>query len=361
MEIISITNHDQPAFQGEIALGLWEHRIPKTQKHQAREWELEKTAGVPVTDVAMPMLSQYTPAYRRVLEQHAKNAEIIVISHPYLVNEGLRLTGKHKLIYEAHNVEYDLKKRLLKPDAKKLIDEVFRVEKLCCDKASLIMTCSEEDSLRLAELYNVNSDKFVVVPNGVDTAETPFTSLDQRYKNKKKLGLENETLVLFMGSWHPPNLEACEEIFKMARQLPEVKFLLMGSQCLAFENRNIPSNVGLLGIVDDDEKRLILSIVDIALNPMQSGSGTNLKMFDYMAAGIPIISTEFGARGIDIKKHLIISNVEKMPERIFEIMQDNQEKRKQIIHSGYKLIRENFDWQRIASILNQKLESLNII
>jgi len=29
---------------------------------------------------------------------------------------------------------------------------------------------------------------------------------------------------------------------------------------------------------------------------MQSGSGTNLKMLDYMAAGVPLLSTPFGAR-----------------------------------------------------------------
>ena len=35
------------------------------------------------------------------------------------------------------------------------------------------------------------------------------------------------------------------------------------------------------------------------INPMISGSGTNIKMFDFMAAGLPIITTDIGARGIE--------------------------------------------------------------
>jgi GT2 family glycosyltransferase len=34
------------------------------------------------------------------------------------------------------------------------------------------------------------------------------------------------------------------------------------------------------------------------VNPMFSGSGTNIKMFDFMAAGLPVVSTPTGARGI---------------------------------------------------------------
>ena len=37
----------------------------------------------------------------------------------------------------------------------------------------------------------------------------------------------------------------------------------------------------------------------MAINPMFGGSGTNIKMFDFMAAGLPTISTEIGARGIE--------------------------------------------------------------
>ena len=42
----------------------------------------------------------------------------------------------------------------------------------------------------------------------------------------------------------------------------------------------------------------MLSLCDVALNPMTSGSGTNLKMIDYFSAGAPVVATSVGTRGI---------------------------------------------------------------
>jgi glycosyltransferase involved in cell wall biosynthesis len=37
---------------------------------------------------------------------------------------------------------------------------------------------------------------------------------------------------------------------------------------------------------------------DAALNPMSSGAGTNVKMCEFIAMRLPIVSTPFGARGL---------------------------------------------------------------
>ena len=45
---------------------------------------------------------------------------------------------------------------------------------------------------------------------------------------------------------------------------------------------------------------LPIVILDLAINPVTTGSGTNLKMLDYMAAGVPVLSTPHGARGLGL-------------------------------------------------------------
>ena len=57
---------------------------------------------------------------------------------------------------------------------------------------------------------------------------------------------------------------------------------------------------------------------------MMSGSGTNINMLDYMAAGLPIISTSVGARGLNLKNHsdTIICNISKFPLQIKKIFKD---------------------------------------
>ncbi len=106
---------------------------------------------------------------------------------------------------------------------------------------------------------------------------------------------------IFMGSAHPPNVEAALYIRdELAVAMPEVEFRLVGSVCGKLTGP-LPANVKSLGFVDEPEKRRLLAGCRAALNPLLSGAGTNLKMLDYMAAGAPIVSTPVGARGLGLR------------------------------------------------------------
>lgn len=349
VDIISFAYSGQPSFEGEIAPGLLEIRVAKSGDHCRKEVELDRLAGIPTSDVAMPLLSSCTPEFGMRLREAAKGATAIIVSHPYLFDEAEKSTGDCAIIYEAHNVEYDLKRRILPPAAKKLLDETFRIEKSCCEQSRLIIACSREDAARLSELYGVDIARFVVVPNGVDTRQVSFVSPDVRRKNKTEAGIEGEFLALFIGSWHLPNLEACEEIFKMAEKLPAIKFLLAGSQCNAFLDRALPRNVGLLGILSDDEKQMVEGLVDIGINPMRSGSGTNLKMYEYMAAGIPIVTTGFGARGIDAESDImtLVSDTDEMEAAILDASMGNKGSTERL-GIARKLVESKYDWAVLA-------------
>jgi glycosyltransferase involved in cell wall biosynthesis len=358
VEIVSFTNVDQKAFDGFIASNLREIRIPKSTKHQSKEYEIECNVGIPISDIGMITLSEYTPDYGEELKKSIATSDIVVISHPYMYEAFKKCGSNKKFIYEAHNVESVMKKNML-PDTKAargLVQQVLDTEKECCDKSEFIMTCSYEDQVTINKIYGTPMKQMIVVPNGVDCEETSYTTAEQRLKNKVDLGLSNEKMGLFMGSWHKPNLEACEEIFTIAARCPETKFLLMGSQCLYFEREKkiMPSNVGLLGLVSDEVKNRVFATVDFALNPMMSGSGTNLKMFDYMAAGIPIITTEFGTRGIEDKSMFIVKSISDMPDAIKDFnLADFSEK----IESAREYVKSSFDWGAISDVLLRSLDT----
>lgn len=354
VEVVSFTGMDQPAFSGYIANHFYETRIPKSVKHQEEETNLEMTVGLPITDIVMPLVSKYTPEYGKALEKAINSADLVVASHPFLIHEIKKYIGDKPFVYEAHNVEYKMKKELLedKEGSKKLIQLVYDIEKECCEDSKWIMTCSEEDKQTLNEIFGVSKDKMVVAPNGVDTSQTTFTSLKQRMQNKKRKGLAKQKVGMFMGSWHPPNLEACEKIIEIAEKCPETIFLLVGSQCLYFKERVLPDNVGLMGLVSEKVKNDIFSTVDFALNPMLSGSGTNLKMFDYMAAGIPIITTEFGTRGIDNKACFMIKEIDEMAEaiRTFDLKQCAIQ-----VEEVRQYVDDVFSWREIVKKLEKNI------
>jgi hypothetical protein len=46
---------------------------------------------------------------------------------------------------------------------------------------------------------------------------------------------------------------------------------------------------------------------DFAINPISTGSGTNVKMMEYLAAKLPILTTSFGKRGLCCHKSLFLN------------------------------------------------------
>jgi len=360
IEAVSFTANGNDEFIGTIAPGFVESRVPMSDNHlYEQQQKYDKEIGIKTEDITMFYLSEKTPRYGELLKKSLDDSEFAVLSHPYLYHEVKKHSEGIKLAYEAHNVEYLLKKNVL-PDnesSREILKLLFDIEKECCHKSEFVFTCSDEDKDSLCELYDVPPDKVIIVPNGVDCSQTAFTDFRKRRENKTKLDLGNETLALFIGSYHEPNIEACEHIFKIAEKCPDVRFLLMGSQCFGIAGmaKEMPKNVGLLGLVSEEEKARIYSVVDFALNPITSGSGTNLKMFDYMSAGIPIITTEFGARGIERRDVFIVSEIDDMAATI--------EKYKSYDFTDKTLDARNyaestFDWGVISEVLLKKLESV---
>ena len=354
IDIVSFCEYGGSVSEKYISKNLREIKIPKSIKHQEEESKIELKMQTPVTDVVMPILSKYTPEYGEKLKKSLEDADIVIASHPFLLHEIKKYAPNKPLIYEAQDVEYLIKKEIFpkNAEAKKILDMIYKVEEQCCEVSKFIMTCSEDDKKAISDLYNVLPDKIIVVPNGVDTEKTKYVNINDRNINKRNLRLENEKLGIFIGSWHPPNLEACEEIFKIAEKCCDTKFLLIGSQCMALDKNKVPKNVALMGVVSEEVKNRIFSVADFALNPMLSGSGTNLKMFDYMAAGIPIITTEFGARGIENKEFFYLCNVSNMCDIVNNFtLSENKER----VCKQREYVMENFEWKVISEIVLDKL------
>lgn len=355
VEVVSYTDCDKQKFDARLTKGLREIRIPRDLAHQQKIWKLERKAQLPLGDIAELKFGGETKTYSEALRASIEKSDLVVFSHPYLYPLGKKYLQGKPFIYEAHNIEYLMKKGMLPASniKEELLSWVYEAEKECCEKAQFIMTCSEEDREKIHELYNIPAEKMVVIPNGVNTKEIQFTSVAQRLRNKEKLGLSREKIGVFMGSWHGPNLEACEVLFQVADRCPDVKFMLMGSQCMYFKDRKLPDNVASMGLVSEETKAEVFRTVDFALNPMYSGSGTNLKMFDYMAGGLPIITTEFGTRGIEEKGSFILANtVEEFAQAVNQFSLEQQVAR---VEAARTYAENTFDWHVIVEKLKEKL------
>jgi glycosyltransferase involved in cell wall biosynthesis len=302
VEIVSLVGFDERGGTVEIAPGLRETRVPMTAEHHREEYTLHMRTGVPVRDLTLALHGELTPGYGAALAAVAETAVAAVACHPFAQPQLAEHT-ELPLIYEAQDVETDLKASMLAHSdaADELTEAVRAVEAACCATATHTLVCSEEDGARLGALFGLPAERTVVVPNGVDPAAFPFVDVETRAHRRRTLGLGDAPLALFLGSWHEPNLAAVRDVLAAAEALPATRFLVVGSAGLAFADEPVPPNVDLCGVVDAGFVRSVLGLAGAALNPMRWGSGTNLKMLDYALAGVPILSTRFGARGVGLE------------------------------------------------------------
>jgi len=333
--------------------GLREITIPQSQEHAEKQWELERELKCGLYDVAMIRYAKFSTRYADALDREAALSDLVIFSHPYLFPV---YHGTTPCIYEAHNIEYTLKQGMI-PDGKKakvLLQELYEVEKQVCLQSAVILATSEEERQGLIDLYEIQETKFHIVPNGVDTDTIRYVSPEERKKNKKKIGVDqNVPVSVFLGSWHEPNLEAFEFIIGLAQQTPEHLYFVIGSVCDCYKQKChdfscLPPNIKCFGFLDDEVKNELMNCCDIGLNPMFSGAGTNLKILEYLARGMTVVSTEFGARGLDQSSFpsLHIADQEHFIETIHDVTRSIDSRPQKQVSSA---IAQKYSWGSISS------------
>ena len=190
-----------------------------------------------------------------------------------------------------------------------------------------------------------------MIPNCVDF---------KKYETYSKIKEDNEEIlkILFIGLLsYPPNIEALYNICNIIAPDFEdnVEFIIVGKNPPKIIH---PKNVKFLGFVDDVKKYILNS--DICIAPLTYGSGTRLKILEYMAMGKPVISTSKGAEGIDYvnNKNIIIeNNISNFPAIINDLW-DDKSRRDQLGKEAKKLIKLSYDWQNYEKILNNIYEEV---
>ncbi|MFY8350436.1 glycosyltransferase [Pseudoalteromonas sp. SSM20] len=344
VNVICLVHESEQYRVEEVAPNLFQIKVPKTQEHAIEEWKISEQAGIPVTDIAFIDLYGFTPDLEKEFKRLELLADLVICNQCYTYPFVSRLTDK-AICHDSQNLESKLKEQMLESSEynSKLIQTVFDSEKQACQESIFTAVCSEEDGLAYKELYGMSGEKYQVIANGVDTNTVKFSSKEERLNHKTKLDIASEKTILFMGSWHQPNIDAVEEIIKLAPLYPSIHFIIIGSVAGYFSDYKLPENLVFAGVVSDEEKQAFLTVADYALNPMFTGSGTNLKMLDYMLSGIPVISTAVGARGLGLSPEMYV-------EFDFDNFAQCIEQCELIdIEKASRYVEETFDWRVIGS------------
>ena len=350
--------------QHQLTPGLEEIDVPLSEAHHAAANQLaQRAGGKTVIDIAFPRQCHLSPEYLAKVHEVIEWADIVIFSHPWvfpLVEKHLKTS--QLVVYDSQNVEGFLRAQLLDPNntvETQLLREVVQAEyKLGC-RANLILACSHEDLDLFARIYDWPADKMRIIPNAVMASKISPPSINSRIHAKQSVGLAIDRMAaIFIGSAYAPNVEAAKFIIQnLAPQLPNCNFVIAGGVG-AGNSEILPKNVTVTGFIDDQQKLAWLQACDLAVNPMFSGSGTNIKMFDFMAAGLPIISTAIGARGISTAGRqpvLIVDNNSDAFASGIRTFIDNPAELQQRSIEARGCIEDEYSWERISPQLGRLL------
>jgi len=225
-------------------------------------------------------------------------------------------------------------------------------EKTAYNYADLILTVSQKEK-RCLKYYGIRERRVEVIPNGVDIE--CFTDLPEISKVREKYDLEKSRIVIFVGNMeYSPNREAVELLSsmiapKVLENIQNVKFLVVGRKP---RETKLP-NIVFTGVVDSVPK--LLAISDVAVAPLLHGSGTRLKILEYLSCGLPVISTSIGVEGLEVTNGfniLIEDNMERFASKIVQLLKD-QTLCNNLAEAARELATTKYDWK----IASKKLDS----
>ncbi|EHL97009.1 glycosyltransferase, group 1 family protein [Acetobacteraceae bacterium AT-5844] len=286
---------------------------------------------------------------RLAARSFAQTVDLVIHDFPYsepIFSDGCPVPE----IYNSHNFELGLLPSILAGSgANRIFSKIRRMEARLCKRASLVLATSEDDLFKFRLMYGLNEERLSLCPNGFDVRTLEQVDTYRREHDGHPSG---RPYALFMGSAHRPNVDAGNYILDLAAEVPEIDFILAGKVTGLLRWDKLRTNTRIIDDFSASEKVELLAGASFYLNPILEGSGTNIKTIEALAAGIPLISTSAGVRGLQVRhgRDCLISNRGEFRKNLCELLYD-REKCSALRSNGSAFAFSGYSWRQLASRL----------
>jgi hypothetical protein len=230
------------------------------------------------------------------LKKALREAEIIISDMPWCPPVPGPWAGKPWYLV-SHNLEHLL---LEQASARqhRFAEWMLDVERDAPKHYRDIFPCAEPDRDFFGSQDGARRLRLPIIRCGVDPSDYAVP-MGTRERIRKELAItEHDTVLVFSGSRFGPNLDALEALREFCRRESEflrrerVYILILGS--IVSEPFRADAMIATGRVA---EVAPYFAAADAGLNPVTRGSGANVKLFEYLTARLPVISTVFGVRG----------------------------------------------------------------
>ena len=265
------------------------------------------------------------------------------------------------IVYNAHNCETALQRRhahgerfplatIIGIDAMRLA----ALERRFIERSALITACSYDDINDLHELAAVAKQRSVLIPNGVDISRYAALGADTF--------IPRSLLISGSMDWRPNQqglLWFLSEVLPLLRaRASDVPVRVAGRMDAAFAQK-IDAYEGVTAVPSPADMHEELERAQLILAPITASGGTRLRILEAWAAGRPVVTTRFGALGLEYEDgHELLARDEPAAfvDAIFELL-DSSERWHAVRDAATKRVAQ-YDWKPICNTLVEAYENL---
>lgn len=286
-----------------------------------------------------------------LLEEHAYDA--IHVQHlrmaPYLAHN--KNVPRILDLPDAFSLYWERRSKMQRPFLTRLFESaeqkrVLRYEKVL-HEYNLALACSGEDLEYLQQQHGAG--KLRLLPNGVD--------LDTFHEDGHDYS-RSHTL-LFTGNMdYAPNVDAVQYFVKdvlplVRKEHPHVQFVIAGQRPVPAVQALASDTITVTGFVPDlaDSYRA----ADVVVAPLRFGAGTQNKVLEAMAMGVPVVCSHIGFKGLGIESGegaVLATEAGSFAAAVNQLLGDPA-LRRQVGTRGQEVIRSRFGWDAIAALLDR--------
>jgi glycosyltransferase involved in cell wall biosynthesis len=297
------------------------------------------------------VLQGYTEI-RRHLQKWGNGYAVVIISRPEMGERYLSVVRAYaaqaQLDYDTVDLYHLRFKRGAEltgnPDLVKKAQEYHQLEMLCCTSADRVFAITETEKKVIQQ--NWPNTQVEVIPNihPVKVSPLPWSA--------------REGLVFIGGYGHHPNVDAVvwfvQEIFPIiTKKIPGIKFTILGSNPPEALRSLASTNVNVTGWVPDPEPYFSASRIFVA--PLRYGAGMKGKVGQAMSLGLPVVTTQIGAEGMQLKDnaHALIADTPEAFAAAVVRLYNDEALWKRIQRNSAAHIDKNFSESVVESILRE--------
>lgn len=259
------------------------------------------------------------------IDENGKDIDYIFAERPHIAAKyinALQASSNAKFLYFGHDFHFlRLKREAELEKSRKLLCEAYYYKKM-----ELVILRRADMSYYLS---NVEIDAIKEIDPSIKVKKAPIFMFDEFLENNRD-SKKNKDIIFVGGFAHTPNVDALkwfvEKVFpSIQEKLPDITLHVIGSNP-SDEVKALDGNgVDIVGFVSDEELKEYYETCKLEVVPLRYGAGIKGKVIEGMYNGVPLITTDIGAEGIEgIEDIVSIENeADKFADEVVRLYNDN--------------------------------------